>query len=88
MLRFDLNSVPYGCGRALAKLLEAGYHLRRFKKNKKGSLTDLSESHLKKAAQPIREIMAEIILTAATLPGAASVGAILKDRRITIFPLK
>jgi hypothetical protein len=47
-------------GSALARVLEAGYHLSRVVKRADGTFTELSEYHLDQAAGPLRSMVADV----------------------------
>ncbi len=47
-------------GSALARLLQAGYHLSRVVKRADGTFTELSEYHLDQAAGPLRSMVADV----------------------------
>lgn len=52
---------------ALARLKDVAWHLSRVETNDKNQLTELSTDHIDKAAKPLRDIVADIALIAATV---------------------
>jgi len=58
-------NIEFGAG-ALSKLLDAAYHLTRIEVDEAKKMTRLSEKHLAAAAEPLRQMAADIALMSAT----------------------
>jgi hypothetical protein len=72
-------------GSAMGRLLEAATHISRIRAaDDTGNVTELSRHHIEEGARPIRSMVADVALTAATIGLSALLGAIGGRGRATI----